>query len=717
MDKIISVIAQEFGINEKDISNTVSLIEEGNTIPFIARYRKEQTGNMSDETLRDLDDRLTYLKKLESRKEEIINLIEKQGKLTPELREKITAAAVLKEAEDLYLPYKQKKRTRATAAREKGLEPLAEIILAQLLDEDSILTKAAEFIDDEKQVEDAQQAVRGACDIIAEDISETADYRKTIRNITYRNSFISSKPVKGMENDVNEFAMYYDFSEKVINIPDHRVLALNRGEAKKVLKVSIEPPAGQLVQYLNGRILTPKASSFLRETIEDSYTRLIMPSIERETRSALTEKADAGAIEVFAANLRALLMTSPVKGKVIMGFDPGYRTGCKIAVIDSYGKVLDHTTIYVAQSDAQTERSAAELTNLIIKHKVEIIAIGNGTASRESEIFISELIKKLPLKTEYVIVNEAGASIYSASKLGTEEFPDLNVSIRGAVSIGQRLRDPLAELVKIDPKHIGVGQYQHDVSQSELSKALENVVEDAVNSVGVDVNSSSPALLSYVAGITKKTAVNIFEYVKENGGIKSREEIKKISGIGDKAFEQCAGFLRVSDGANILDSTSVHPESYSAAAAILDYTGLDLNSLKVSFDTAVNSLNSIDAKKASEELNIGVYTLYDIITELKKPGRDPRDELSKVAFKSEIMELKDLKEGMQLTGTVRNVTQFGAFVDIGVHEDGLVHISRLSDRFVKNPFDVVSVGDIVNVEVIEVDTERKRISLSMKGLN
>ena len=717
MDKIISVIAQEFGINEKDISNTVSLIEEGNTIPFIARYRKEQTGNMSDETLRDLDDRLAYLKKLEARKEEVISLIDKQGKLTPELKEKIMAAAVLKEAEDLYLPYKQKKRTRATAAREKGLEPLAEIILAQQLDEDSILAKAAEFINEEKLVDDAEQAVRGACDIIAEDISETADYRKTIRNITYRNSLISSKPVKGMENDVNEFAMYYDFSEKVINIPDHRILALNRGEAKKVLKVSIEPPAGQLVQYLNGRILTPKASGFLKETIEDSYTRLIMPSIERETRSALTEKADAGAIEVFAANLRALLMTPPVKGKVIMGFDPGYRTGCKIAVIDSYGKVLDHTTVYVAQSDAQTERSAAELTKLITKHKVEIIAIGNGTASRESEIFISELIKKLPLKTEYVIVNEAGASIYSASKLGTEEFPDLNVSIRGAVSIGQRLRDPLAELVKIDPKHIGVGQYQHDVSQSELSKALENVVEDAVNSVGVDVNSSSPALLSYVAGITKKTAVNIFEYVKENGGIKSREEIKKISGIGEKAFEQCAGFLRVSDGENILDSTSVHPESYSAAAAILDYTGLDLNSLKVSFDAAVNSLNFIDAQKASEELNIGVYTLYDIITELKKPGRDPRDELSKVAFKSEIMELKDLKEGMQLTGTVRNVTQFGAFVDIGVHEDGLVHISRLSDRFVKNPFDVVSVGDIVNVEVVEVDTERKRISLSMKGLN
>lgn len=716
MDKILSILTSEFNLEKKNAENTAVLIEEGNTIPFIARYRKEQTGNMSDEVLRDFDERLAYLKNLEGRKAEVIRLIDEQGKLTPALEEKINAASILKEVEDLYVPFKPKKRTRATIAKEKGLAPLAQIIFSQNSSDEEIMVIAEGYISEEKQVLSASEAVNGACDIIAEEISENADYKKTIRNITYRNSIVTAEAAKGAADEINEFAAYYGFTEPVMSIPDHRILAINRGEAKKVLKVDINAPVEQNIQFLCGRILK-RSSKLLTDTIEDSYKRLIMPSIEREIRTTLTQRADESATHVFARNLKTLLMAPPVKGKVIMGFDPGFRTGCKVAVIDSFGKYLDSATVYPTQSEKMVEKAKRDMSELIVKYKVDIIAIGNGTASRESEKFISEMIPNLPIKVEYIIVNEAGASIYSASKLGTEEYPDLNVSIRGAISIAQRLRDPLAELVKIDPKHIGVGQYQHDVNQSALSKALENVVENAVNSVGVDVNSSSPSLLGYVSGITKKTAKNIFEYVKENGGMKNRSELKKVSGIGDKVYEQCAGFLRVSGGDNILDNTAVHPESYGSVESLLQYAGLKAEELKSDFKSALSAIATVDVRKASEELNIGIYTLADIISELKKPGRDPRDELQRVVFKSEVVNLDDLKEGMRLTGTVRNITHFGAFVDIGVHEDGLVHISKLSDKFVKDPFDVVKVGDIVNVEVVEVDLKRKRISLSMKGLN
>jgi len=711
MDKILSTIAEEYKVSEETAKGTIELIDEGNTIVFISRYRKEVTGNMDDEALRSFEERLKYLRSLEARKAEIIKLIDAQGKLTDELTQKIQAATILKELEDLYLPYRPKKRTRATIAREAGLLGLADVILAQELTDLQIDEKAAEYLSDETGITEIPAAIAGACDIIAEIISENADYRKTIRNITYRNAEIKSTIAKNAAED-NEFSMYADFSEKVMDIPDHRVLALNRGEKKKALKVTIAAPVDQLVAYLCGRVIRKGwESKYLRTAIEDAYKRLIMPSIETETRATLTERADESAIRVFSRNLKTLLMSPPVRGKKIMGFDPGFRNGCKIAVIDSVGNICDYGVVHLEKKSAH-----ADLQALLEKNEVDIVAIGNGTASREAEVLVSEVLQSLQRPCEYIIVNEAGASVYSASKLATEEYPDLDVLTRGAISIAQRLRDPLAELVKIDPKSIGVGQYQHDVNQPALSKALANVVEDAVNTVGVDVNTASPSLLGYVSGITKKTAASIFAYVKENGGLKDRSELLKINGVGEKSFEQCAGFLRVPESSNVLDNTAVHPESYEAANALLDYCGLSADSLRSGFEQAKDALRKVEPSLVAKELNIGEYTLRDILEELKKPGRDPRDELTRVVFQKELMELKDLQEGMILSGTVRNVTHFGAFVDIGVHQDGLVHISRLSDKYVKDPFDVVKVGDIVTVEVIGVDLKKNRISLSMKGL-
>ncbi|MCL1914064.1 MAG: RNA-binding transcriptional accessory protein [Eubacteriaceae bacterium] len=718
MDKIINILSQEFEIEKTYVENAVSLLNEDNTVPFIARYRKELTGNMSDETLRSFSERLSYLLSLEAKISEVLGLIEKQGKLTQELSNKIQNATQLKEVEDLYLPFRPKKRTRALIAKEKGLEPLSELIFAQQATEEEILVFAEGFVKESGVVETAQDAISGACDIIAESISDNADFRKTIRTITLRNSHIVAVSTSKDEDEpLGEFEAYRNYREKAMDIPGHRILAINRAETKKALKITLEAPEDQIVAFLNGRILKPTASSFLGPAVADSYKRLIKPSIERDIRSMLTEKAEEGAIGVFGRNLRALLLSPPIKGKTIMGFDPGFRTGCKIAIIDSYGKLLDYATVYPTQSEKMAQKAREEMAKLIFENNVDIIAIGNGTASRESEIFIAGLLADLERKVEFTIVSEAGASVYSASKLATEEYPELDVSIRGAVSIGQRLRDPLAELVKIDPKSIGVGQYQHDVNQKELSRALGGVVEDAVNSVGVDINSSSPSLLGYVAGINKKTAQNIVDYVKENSGFKSRSEIKKVKGISDKTFEQCAGFLRVSGSIEFLDNTGVHPESYEVAKSLLEYAGVGEESLKDGAKAAQSRLAGINKREASERIGVGEYTLADIIAELLKPGRDPRDELGKVSFSSTVLELSDLVVGMVMKGTVRNVTDFGAFVDIGVHEDGLVHISRMSDKFIKDPFTVVQVGDIVNVEILEVDLDRKRISLSMKGNN
>ena len=708
---IVEKLARELNLRKDKVISTIELIEGGNTIPFIARYRKEVTGNMSDDVLRDFDERLSYLINLEDRKEEVINAIDKQEKLTDELRGKILSCEMLKEVEDLYLPYKAKKRTRATIAKEKGLEPLSVIIFAQEKSESEIDKIAVGYIDEEKGVLDAQDAILGASDIIAEQISENAQYRGLVRSLSSKYGELSSTVTKEFKEEVNEFEMYYSFLEPIRLIPDHRILAINRGESKKVLKVSVEFPQDTIIFQLEKLIATPKCSSYLKNAILDSFKRLIAPSIEREIRTELRQRADESAITVFAKNLKALLMASPLKNKVIMGFDPAFRTGCKIAIVSAVGKLLDYTTVYPTAPQFDTEGATKVLKELIKKHSVEIISIGNGTASRESEVFVSELIKKLDTRLEYVIVNEAGASVYSASKLGAMEYPELNVSIRGAISIAQRLKDPLSELVKIDPKHIGVGQYQHDVNQTRLTQSLENVVEDAVNSVGVDINSASPALLSHVSGITKKTATALFDYVKDNGGIKNRKEILKVSGIGPKAYEQCAGFLRVSGGDTILDNTGVHPESYLATKKILASIGIDEKKLLEKESGA--ALENVDVTLLSKEVELGEYTIRDIITELKKPGRDPRDEIRRVAFKSEIMELKDLKEGMKLTGTVRNVCHFGAFVDLGVHEDGLVHISKLSKKFITDPFEVVKVGDIVDVTVLSIDLKRKRIGLSM----
>ena len=715
MLNISKTIADELNIKEHQVENTINLIDSGNTIPFIARYRKEVTGNLSDEILRQLGERLNYLRNLEKRKEEIIRLIDEQGKLTEELTNSINNASILSELEDIYRPYKQKKRTRATIAKEKGLEPFANIIYLQMEKKD-INELAKEYINPEKGVETVEDVFNGAMDIIAENISDNAEYRKRIKKMCFREAVIISKAAK---EEKSPYEMYYDFSELISKVPSHRILAMNRGEKEEFLKVKIDKPEEKILDYIKRDIIKDKNSQFskiLNTAIEDSYKRLIEPSIDREIRTDLTEKADEKAINVFGKNAKQLLLQPPIKNINVIGFDPAYRTGCKIAVIDSTGKLLDTTTIYPTEPQNDIEGSKKVIKNLINKYDIDMIAIGNGTASRESEMFISDTLKEIDKKVYYAIVSEAGASVYSASKLATEEYPDINVSLRGAISIARRLQDPLAELVKIDPKSIGVGQYQHDVNQKRLNESLTGVVEDAVNSVGVDVNTATPSLLSYVAGINKTIAKNIVKYRDENGKIKNRKELLKVPKLGEVAFEQCAGFIRIFDGTNPLEITAVHPESYDVTEKLLKELGYNTESIKdkEKLNELRVKLKDINIKEMAKKLNIGELTLKDIIDELSKPGIDPREDLPKPILRSDVLKFEDLKEGMILTGTVRNVIDFGAFVDIGVKHDGLVHISEMADRFVKNPSDVVSVGDIVKVKVIGIDNERQKVKLSMK---
>lgn len=714
MDKIISTIAYELGIKEIQVKNTINLIDEGNTIPFIARYRKEVTGGLSDEILRDLGERLTYLRNLEARKEDVKRIIDEQGKLTDEIVQSLEKAMTMAEVEDIYRPYKQKKKTRATIAKAKGLEPLADIIYSQK--ETTPIEQIAEkFIDTEKGVETIEEAINGAKDIIAENISDVPEYRKEIKRLCYVYSKIVTKNAK---NEKSNYEMYYKFEEEIKKIPSHRILAINRGEKEEFLKVSIEKPYEKIYNHLRKNVVKGETqfTGLLEETIEDSYKRLIEPSIEREIRADLTEKAEEQAIKVFGKNAKQLLLIAPIRGITVMGFDPAYRTGCKIAVIDDTGKVLDIATVYPTEPQNDVEGAKKILKNLIAKHKVNMIAIGNGTASRESEKFVSDMIKEIPETVYYTIVSEAGASVYSASKLATEEYPDINVSIRGAISIARRLQDPLAELVKIDPKSIGVGQYQHDVDQKKLSENLTGVVEDAVNSVGVDINTATPSLLSYVSGINKNIAKNIVTYRDENGKLKERKELLKVPKLGKATFEQCAGFIRVFGGKNPLEITGVHPESYSKAEQLLEMIGATTKDLldKEKLGTIKEKLSRVNIEKTAKELEIGELTLKDIIDDLSKPGRDPREEMPKPILRTDILKIEDLQEGMTLTGTVRNVIDFGAFVDIGIKHDGLVHISELSEDYVRNPSDIVSVGDIVKVKVIGIDLERQKVKLSMK---
>ena len=725
MEKIISKIAEEIGVKYAQVENAVKLIDEGNTIPFIARYRKEVTGGLSDEQLRTLGERLNYLRNLETRKEEVVKSIDEQGKLTDEIVKNIAMAETLAEVEDIYRPYKQKKKTRATIAKVKGLEPFAEIIFKQQ-EKTSIYEIAKQYINidtlgeedkknKDKLVASAEDAIQGALDIIAEDISDNSKYRKEIKRLCYREGLIETKAAK---EEKSNYEMYYDYSEAIKNIPSHRILAINRGEKEEFLKVKLEKPEEKIIAYIEKDILKGENqfTQMLKDTILDSFKRLIEPSIEREIRSDLTEKAEEKAIKVFGQNSKQLLLGSPIKGKTVMGFDPAYRTGCKIAVIDETGKVLDYTTVYPTEPQNDVENSKKELLKLIDKDKIDMIAIGNGTASRESEMFVADMIKDAKRPVTYAIVSEAGASVYSASKLATEEYPDINVSIRGAISIARRLQDPLAELVKIDPKAIGVGQYQHDVNQKKLAESLNGVVEDAVNKVGVDVNTATPSLLSYVAGINNTIAKNIVKYRDENGKIKNRKELLKVPKLGKVAFEQCAGFLRIFDGDNPLEITAVHPESYEATEKLLKTIGFDKKDIndKEKLEDLRNKLKTINVKEMSNILGIGEMTLTDIIAELSKPGRDPREDMPKPILRQDVLKFEDLKEGMILTGTVRNVIDFGVFIDIGVKYDGLVHISEMSDKFIKNPSDLVSVGDIVKVKVIKIDSERKKVGLSMK---
>ncbi len=715
MDKIAGVIAQELGVKEFQVQNTIKLIDDGNTIPFIARYRKEATGGLSDEVLRNLNDRLTYLRNLNKRKEEISKSIEEQGKMTDELKIQIENAIILSEVEDIYRPYKQKKRTRASIAKEKGLEPLATIIYLQT-DKRPVLEIAKEFINEEKGVNNEEEALTGAKDIIAENISDVAEYRKRIKQMCYREGLIKTKATNDEEK--SSYEMYYDFSEKINRIPSHRILAINRGEKEDFLKVKLEKPEDTIINYIENDIIkgNTEFTDILKETINDSLKRLIEPSIDREIRSDLTEKAEEQAIKVFGKNAKQLLLGSPIKGQTVMGFDPAYRTGCKIAVIDETGKVLDTATIYPTAPQNDVENSKKTLLDLIKKDNINIIAIGNGTASRESEQFVSDLIKEASKDVNYAIVSEAGASVYSASKLATEEYPDINVSIRGAISIARRLQDPLAELVKIDPKSIGVGQYQHDVNQKRLSESLSGVVEDSVNSVGVDVNTATPSLLTYVSGLNNSISKNIVKYRDENGKFKNRKELLKVAKLGKSAYEQCAGFIRIYDGDNPLEVTAVHPESYEIAENLLKEIGCKKQDLrdKEGLKTIKEKLANINIKETSKKLNTSEITLKDIIEELSKPGRDPREDMPKQILRSDVLKFEDLKEGMVLNGTVRNVIDFGAFVDIGVKHDGLVHISEMSNNYVKNPSEIVSVGDIVKVKVIGIDNEKQKVKLSMK---
>ena len=726
MNKIINTIAEELNIKPNQVESTVKLIDEGNTIPFIARYRKEVTGGLSDEILRDLGERLTYLRNLEKRKEEIIKSIDEQGKLTDEILQAVAIAKTLSEVEDIYRPYKQKKKTRATVAKAKGLEPLAKIIIEQK-EVKPIEEVAKEYVnidklsDEDKKNKDkvvatVEDAIQGALDIIAEDISDNAKYRKEIKRICYREGQVVTSASKPEEK--SNYEMYYEYQEAIKFIPSHRILAINRGEKEEFLKIKLEKPEEKILKYIEKDIIKNKTqfTDMLKTTIEDSFKRLIEPSVDREIRSDLTEKAEEKAIKVFGKNSKQLLLGAPIKGKTVMGFDPAYRTGCKIAIIDETGKLLDYTTVYPTEPQNDVVGARRELLKLIEKDKVDMIAIGNGTASRESEMFVADMIKDTKRDVHYVIVSEAGASVYSASKLATEEYPDINVSIRGAISIARRLQDPLAELVKIDPKAIGVGQYQHDVNQKKLAESLTGVVEDSVNKVGVDVNTATPSLLSYVSGINNTIAKNIVKYRDENGKLKNRKQLLKVPKLGKVAFEQCAGFLRILDGDNPLEITAVHPESYEVAEKLLNEIGFDKKDLKdkEKLEAIQNKLKTVDIAKTSTDLNVGEMTLTDIIEELSKPGRDPREDMPKPILRSDVLKLEDLKEGMVLTGTVRNVIDFGAFVDIGVKHDGLVHISEMSEKFIKNPSDIVSVGDVVKVKVIKIDKERQKVGLSMK---
>ena len=714
---IVQTIANELNIKNYQVEKTIELIDSGNTIPFIARYRKEVTGGLSDETLRNLDERLKYLRNLEERKDEVKTSIENQGKLTDEIINDLENAQTLAEVEDIYRPYKQKKKTRATVAKANGLEPLAKIIKEQK--ETKPLEEIAKKYLNEN-VKTVEDAIQGAKDIIAEEISDDPEFRKQIKKMYYREGFIVTKNAKD-ENPT--YSMYNDFKEKISTIPSHRILAINRGEKEEFLKVTIEKPVDKILNFIERKIIkNQNYEQILKETIEDSFKRLIEPSIDREIRADLTEKADKQAIEVFGKNAKQLLLGAPLKGLTVLGFDPAYRTGCKLAVIDETGKVLDTGVIYPTEPQNDIEGSEKELIKLIVKDKIQMIAIGNGTASRESESFVANAIRKvketLHKDVYYTIVSEAGASVYSASKLASEEYPDLNVSLRGAISIARRLQDPLAEFVKIDPKAIGIGQYQHDVDQKKLSESLEGVVEDAVNTVGVDVNTATPSLLSYVSGINKTIAKNIVKYRDENGTIKERKELLKVPKLGKVAYEQCAGFIRIPNGKNPLENTGVHPESYEVAEKLLKSIGFTKEDLldKEKLSKIKAKLNEINIKELSNKLNVGEITFQDIIKELSKPGRDPREDMPKPILRNDVLKFEDLREGMILTGTVRNITDFGAFVDVGVKHDGLVHISELSDKYVKRPSDVVSIGDIVKVKVIGIDNERQKVKLSMKGV-
>ncbi|MBU5310805.1 RNA-binding transcriptional accessory protein [Tissierella carlieri] len=695
---ILKVLVDEFKLKPYQVKNTVELLDEGNTIPFIARYRKEQTGELQDVVIRDLSNRLTYLRNLEARKEEVIRLIDEQGKLTDELRKEIIDSETLQRIDDLYRPFRPKRRTRATIAKEKGLEPLAEIIFTQSLDKEEFKNRIISFIDEEKGVNNEEEALAGAMDIIAEIVSDDPDNREIIKKIINDKGILVVEGVDKEEKTVYE--MYYDYKEPVKAIANHRILAINRGEKDKKLKVALNIDGVDLIELLGDRLIKDKSKDtaiYIQRAVDDGYKRLLFPSIEREIRNNLTERAEEEAIKVFAINLKPLLLQPPIKGKTVMAIDPGFRTGCKVAVVDETGKMLDYITVYPTEPQNKIEETKIKLKALIQEYSVDIISIGNGTASRETEMVVAEMLKEVNREVSYIIVSEAGASIYSASEVGIKEFPDLDVSIRGAVSIGRRLQDPMAELVKIEPRHIGVGQYQHDLNQGKLDEALTGVVEDCVNSVGVDLNTASPSLLKYVAGVSTRVANSLVKAREEMGKFTSRKELLKVKGLGEKTFVQCAGFLRIPGGDNPLDNTGVHPESYEVAEKLLkmDYSKGEI-------------------EKISEELDIGIPTLEDIIKELEKPGRDPRDEMPKPILRQDVLKIEDLKKDMVLSGTVRNVVDFGAFVDIGVKEDGLVHISQLSNRFIKHPKEVVKVGDIVKVRIVEVDMERGRIALSMK---
>lgn len=712
-------LVKELGITLKQVQNVIKLLDEGNTVPFISRYRKEQTGGLSDDVLRKFFERLTYLRNLKERKEDVLRLIDEQGKLNDDIVKALEKADTLTEVEDIYRPYKQKKRTRATIALEKGLKPLADLILEGTFKGD-IKEEASKYINEEKKVLTADEAINGALDIVAEVISDDARFRKWIRELVMREGKIESK---GSSEEPTPFEMYYEYSEDVNKIPAHRILAINRGEKEKVLSVKIVANEEKIITYLQNRLLKNNevTDEYLKLAIKDSLKRLIYPSIEREIRSELTDKGEEGAILIFKENLKALLMQAPIKGKVVMGYDPGFRTGCKVAVLDSTGKFLEKATVYPTLPKNDVEGTKKILKELIYKYDVDVISLGNGTASRESEEVVSEMISEIKKETgkelAYVIVSEAGASVYSASELAAKEYPDLDVTIRGAISIGRRLQDPMAELVKIDPKAIGVGQYQHDVTPKKLDESLAGVVEDSVNKVGVDLNTATPSLLTYIAGINASIANNIVAYRDEVGGFKSRRELLKVKRLGQKAYEQCAGFLRVMESKEPLDNTSVHPESYEAAGKLIEILGYTKEDLRN------RNLNDIEERVSSKglnnlvkELEIGELTLKDIIKELQKPGRDPREDMPKPILKTGVIDLKDLQPGMELMGTVRNVSDFGAFVDIGVHQDGLVHKSQMANKFVKHPLDIVKVGDIIKVRIMEVDEKRKRISLTMKDV-